>query len=194
MHSMRVVLQQQIREKNAMIDKVLSQVNPGPTMPTPLTLVPARLPLSEEERNKYRDVLAYIERSTTQTAARIGGDGRPKFDISALEDPSEVDSESDEDMDDVTSPKRGLSPKGDARIDSILEVAAPTGMMAIAALETRSNAATKGSVADSTSEGGSSQKSAHDGGIANEAYFLPGTLHHSLCSLSIDSCCDRPRD
>lgn len=177
---MRVVLQQQIREKNAMIDKVLSQVNPGPTMPTPLTLVPARLPLSEEERNKYRDVLAYIERSTTQAAARIGGDGRPKFDISALEDPSEVDSESDDDMEGLTSPKRGLSPKSEMRpMDSILEVAAPTGMMAIAALETR-NIAGKGSVADSsTSEGGSSHKSAPDGGIANESYFLPGKLHPS---------------
>lgn len=147
-------------------------------MPTPLTLVPARLPLSEEERNKYRDVLAYIERSTTQAAARIGGDGRPKFDISALEDPSEVDSESDEDMEGLTSPKRGLSPKGEMRpMDSILEVAAPTGMMAIAALETR-NIASKGSVVDSSaSEGGSSHKSAPDGGIANESYFLPGELY-----------------
>ncbi|EIW56374.1 uncharacterized protein TRAVEDRAFT_49201 [Trametes versicolor FP-101664 SS1] len=164
---MRVVLQQQIREKNAMIDKVLSQVNPGPTMPTPLTLVPARLPLSEEERNKYRDVLAYIERSTTQAAARIGGNGRPKFDISALEDPSEVDSESDNDMEGLTSPERGLSLKGKMRqMDAILEVAAPTGMMAIAALETR-NIASKGSVVDSsTSEGGSSHKSAPDGGPA----------------------------
>ncbi|KAI0830360.1 hypothetical protein BC628DRAFT_1408462 [Trametes gibbosa] len=172
---MRVVLQQQIREKNAMIDKVLSQVNPGPTMPTPLTLVPARLPLSDEERNKYRDVLAYLERSTTQTAARIGGDGRPKFDISALEDPSEADSETEDEMEGVATPSRGLSPKGEPRpMDSILEVAAPTGMMAIAAFETRHIAA-KGSVVESSSsEGGSSHNSAPEGGIANESYFLPG--------------------
>ncbi|KAH9886688.1 hypothetical protein C8Q73DRAFT_748860 [Cubamyces lactineus] len=174
---MRVVLQQQIREKNAMIDKVLSQVNPGPTMPTPLALVPARLPLTEEERNKYRDVLAYLERAATQAGARIGGDGRPKFDISALEDPSEVESDSEEDMGEggAASPNRGASPKGDMRpMDTILEVAAPTGMMAIAALETRSTA-NKGNVGDSSaSEGGSSNKSTVDGGIANDTYFLPG--------------------
>ncbi|KAI0369514.1 hypothetical protein BV20DRAFT_1078089, partial [Pilatotrama ljubarskyi] len=173
---MRVVLQQQIREKNAMIDKVLTQVNPGPTMPTPLTLVPARLPLTEDERNKYRDVLAYLERTATQAGARIGGDGRPKFDISALEDPSEVDSESEEEMEGVTSPKRAVSPKGETQaMDTVLEFAAPTGMMAIAALETRSTAA-KGSVAteSSASEGGSSHQSGPDGGIASETYFLPG--------------------
>ncbi|KAI8996283.1 hypothetical protein BD414DRAFT_575643 [Trametes punicea] len=173
---MRVVLQQQIREKNAMIDKVLSQVNPGPTMPTPLTLVPARLPLTEEERNKYRDVLAYLERAATQAGARIGGDSRPKFDISALEDPSEAESDSDDEMaDDATNLNRAVSPKGELRpVDSILEVAAPTGMMAIAALETRSTAP-KGSITDSSaSEGGSSNKSSIEGGIASDTYFLPG--------------------
>ncbi|CDO75998.1 hypothetical protein BN946_scf184780.g5 [Trametes cinnabarina] len=174
---MRVVLQQQIREKNAMIDKVLSQVNPGPTMPTPLTLVPARLPLTEEERNKYRDVLAYLERAATQAGTRIAGDARPKFDISALEDPSEVESDSDEDLvDGAISPNRAVSPKGsDMRpMDSILEVAAPTGLMAIAALETR-NTVFKSNPADSSaSEGGSSGKSSFENGIASETYFLPG--------------------
>ncbi|KAI0633110.1 hypothetical protein C8Q77DRAFT_871216 [Trametes polyzona] len=170
---MRVVLQQQIREKNAMIDKVLSQVNPGPTMPTPLTLVPARLPLSDEERNKYRDVLAYLERSTTQAAARIGGDGRPKFDISALEDPSEVDSESEDEMEGVTSPGRAVSPKSDSRpMDTVLEVAAPTGIMALAALETR-NITSKGTVTESSASD-NSHGSVHDGGISNESYWLPG--------------------
>ncbi|KAL7278771.1 hypothetical protein ACG7TL_007779 [Trametes sanguinea] len=174
---MRVVLQQQIREKNAMIDKVLSQVNPGPTMPTPLTLVPARLPLNEDERNKYRDVLAYLERAATQAGTRIAGDGRPKFDISALEDPSEAESDSEDEMvDGATSPNRGASPKGSEMrpMDSILEVAAPTGLMAIAALETRS-IAPKGSAPDSSaSEGGSSGKSSVENGIASETYFLPG--------------------
>ncbi|KAI0673211.1 hypothetical protein C8Q78DRAFT_708520 [Trametes maxima] len=173
---MRVVLQQQIREKNAMIDKVLSQVNPGPVMATPLTLVPARLPLNEEERNKYRDVLAYLERAATQAGPRLGGDGRPKFDISALEDPSEMDTDSeDEAGEGASSPTRALSPKGDTRpMDTILEVAAPTGLMAIAALETR-NTATKGPVPDSSgSEGGNSNTSGHDGGIASDTYFLPG--------------------
>ncbi|KAI0772374.1 hypothetical protein BD413DRAFT_603880 [Trametes elegans] len=171
---MRVVLQQRIREKNAEIDKVLSKVNPGPTMPTPLTLVPARLPLSEEERTKYRDVLAYLERTATQAGQRIGGDNRPKFDISALEDPSEAESDSDEEMvEGVVSPSRAVSPKGDHRpMDTILEVAAPTGLMAIAALETLNT--TGKSIADSSSSE-SSHKSIPEGGIASETYFLPGS-------------------
>ena len=66
-----MVLRQQIREKDAMIDNLLNQVNPGPTMATPLTLVPARLPFTPKERTEYRDILTYLERAAQQ--AGFGG-------------------------------------------------------------------------------------------------------------------------
>ena len=115
-----MVLRQQIREKDAMIDNLLNRVNPGPTMATPLTLVPARLPLSAKERAEYRDVLTYLERAAQQAGQRFMGDGRTKFDISALEDVmSEDESESEEDApglgvpEGLLSPKRAVSPRGE---------------------------------------------------------------------------------
>ena len=199
-----MVLRQQIREKDAMIDNLLSQVNPGPTMATPLTLVPARLPLTPKERNEYRDVLTYLERAAQQAGQRFMGDGRTKFDISALEDVmSEDESDSDEDMAEATgagghggaggaggagagaggagaggaggamSPRRGGSPKSEQvqPMDTILEVAAPTGIMAAAALH-HSRTAGRSAV-DSASESSGSQP-AGEAGVASELYFLPG--------------------
>ncbi|KAI0744472.1 hypothetical protein C8Q76DRAFT_605763 [Earliella scabrosa] len=168
----RMVLRQQIREKDAMIDNLLSQVNPGPTMATPLTLVPARLPLTPKERNEYRDVLTYLERAAQQAGQRFMGDGRTKFDISALEDVmSEDESDSDEDM--AEAPGAGGSPKSEQvqPMDTILEVAAPTGIMAAAALH-HSRTAGKSAV-DSASESSGSQP-AGEAGVASELYFLPG--------------------
>ncbi|KAI0758853.1 hypothetical protein C8Q74DRAFT_1372764 [Fomes fomentarius] len=172
----RMVLRQQIREKDAMIDNLLNQVNPGPTMATPLTLVPARLPLTPKERTEYRDILTYLERTAQQAGQRFMGDGRTKFDISALEDVmSEDESDTDEDMgvEGSTSPKRVSSPKTDAvqSVDTILEVAAPTGIMAAAALQNSRTGAK--SVQDSSSESSASQQGV-DAGVAGDSYFLPG--------------------
>ena len=194
-----MVLRQQSREKDAMIDNLLNRVNPGPTMATPLTLVPARLPLSAKERAEYRDVLTYLERAAQQAGQRFMGDGRTKFDISALEDVmSEDESESEEDAggpglgglpEGLLSPKRAASPKGEQvsqsqhqhqhqPMDSILEVGAPTGIMAIAALQHMGKNAK--SVPDSASESSGSKES--DAGVAGEAFFLPGESCHGLCS------------
>ena len=193
--SVRMVLRQQIREKDAMIDNLLNRVNPGPTMATPLTLVPARLPLSAKERAEYRDVLTYLERAAQQAGQRFMGDGRTKFDISALEYVmSEDESESEEDAggpglgvvpEGLLSPKRAVSPRAEQAagsqhhtqhqhqhqpMDSILEVGAPTGIMAIAALQHMGKNAK--SVPDSASESSGSKES--DAGVAGEAFFLPG--------------------
>ncbi|RDX49727.1 hypothetical protein OH76DRAFT_1482841 [Lentinus brumalis] len=170
----RMVLRQQIREKDAQIDNLLNRVNPGPTMATPLTLVPARLPFTQKERAEYRDVLTYLERAAQQAGQRFMGDGRTKFDISALEDVmSEDESDSGEEMaEGLTSPKRGTSPRNEqSRMESILEVAAPTGMMAAAALQNWG--ANAKSLPDSASESSGSKDSA-DAGVAGEMYFLPG--------------------
>ena len=186
-------LRQQIREKDAMIDNLLSQVNPGPTMPTPLTLVPARLPLSQKERGEYRDVLAYLERAAQQAGQRCAGDGRAKFDISALED---VVSDDEDEEDEVLSqgagaaadppsaasnaqrgspsPKRerGPSPKlvDTPSIDPIWEAGAPTGLMAQAALQQHKTA---GNV-ENSSDSASSQSGPVEAGVAGDLYFLPG--------------------
>ncbi|PIL25701.1 transcription factor [Ganoderma sinense ZZ0214-1] len=167
--AMRVVLRQQIRDTDAMIDSLLSRVNPGPTMATPLTLVPARLPLSSEERTsiEYRSILTYLERATQR--------GGQRFDISALEDiPSEDDSDADSDMENVASaasPVRGSSAERAVQpVDSILEVMAPVGIMATAALQS-SRAAASAVPDDSSSDSGHSHESK---GVASENYFLPG--------------------
>lgn len=174
LHSMRRILQQQIREKDAQIDKVLSKVNPAAS--TKLTLMPERLPLSEEERNKHRDVLAYLRRSRIPAASRVADDDRLKFDISTFEDYAEVDSDFGPDSSDpydvqcLTSFGRGLSHEdGSFSINSILERAAPAGIMAKAALETGS------------ARNNMAQFSACDGNTAIESYFLPGTSHSDLC-------------
>ena len=209
-------LRQQIREKDALIDNLLSQVNPGPVSATPLTLVPARLPLSQKERGEYRDVLAYLERAAQQAGQRVLGDGRAKFDISALEDVvSEDEDEDDEDsaMPVDGSPKspgegprtaasasperkrdrdreRAASPRGagvdavaaavnaaaTAPVQSILEVGAPTGMMAQEALQLGLKCGAANTTAnESASEAGSTQSGgAVDAGVAGDRYFLPG--------------------
>ncbi|OBZ74264.1 Protein priB [Grifola frondosa] len=172
---MRMVLRQQIREKDAMIDTLLNQVNPGPVMATPLSLVPSRLPLTTEERSAYRDVLTYLERLTAQNSARFMGEGRAKFDISALEDVSEESGESDDEAPDgVTSPRRASSPRVGIthQVDTLLEASAPTGMLASASLQ--HSRATAKSTVESTSDGASSHNSSAEGGIASETYFLPG--------------------
>ncbi len=170
-----MVLRQQIREKDAQIDNLLNRVNPGPTMATPLTLVPARLPFTQKERAEYRDVLSYLERAAQQAGQRFMGDHRTKFDISALEDVmSEDESDSGEEIaEGLTSPKRGASPKNEQShsMESILEVAAPTGMMAAAALQNWGSNAKP--LPDNASSSSGSKDSA-DAGVAGEMYFLPG--------------------
>lgn len=190
-----MVLRQQIREKDAMIDNLLSRVNPGPTMATPLTLVPARLPLSSKERTEYRDILSYLERAAQQAGQRVLGDGRTRFDISALEDIiSDEDSDTDEDManvaaaaaagtggaaapqttDGTASPVRGTSVERTVKpVDSILEAMAPTGIMAIAALQ--SNRAAASAMPDDSST--DSAHSHESKGVAGESYFLPGAYY-----------------
>lgn len=190
----RMVLRQQIREKDAMIDNLLTQVNPGPAMATPLTLVPARLPLTPKERTEYRDILTYLERTAQQAGQRFMGDGRTKFDISALEDVmSEDESDTDEDMgvEGATSPKRVSSPKTDAvqSVDTILEVAAPTGIMAAAALQNNRTGAR--SVQDSSSESSASQQGV-DAGVAGESYFLPGAFGRSTTYFRISLSLTQP--
>ncbi|KAI1785437.1 hypothetical protein LXA43DRAFT_899849 [Ganoderma leucocontextum] len=184
---MRMVLRQQIREKDAMIDNLLSRVNPGPTMATPLTLVPARLPLSSKERTEYRDILSYLERAAQQAGQRVLGDARARFDISALEDIiSDEDSDTDEDMvtaaaaaaasapqggDGAASPVRGSSVERAVQpVDTILEAMAPTGIMATAALQS-SRAAASAMPDDSSTDSAHSHESK---GVAGESYFLPG--------------------
>ncbi|TBU52135.1 hypothetical protein BD310DRAFT_832860 [Dichomitus squalens] len=180
---MRMVLRQQIREKDAMIDNLLSRVNPGPTMATPLTLVPARLPLSSRERAEYRDILTYLERSAQQAGQRVLGDARARFDISALEDipGSDEDTESEEDIvanataaqegkDGSVSPKRAGSVEHMQPVDTVLELMAPTGMMAAAALQT-SRAATNAKPDTASDSSGDSHRSK---GVAGDEYFLPG--------------------
>ncbi|KAH9914089.1 uncharacterized protein BXZ73DRAFT_92869 [Epithele typhae] len=186
----RMVLRQQIREKDAMIDNLLSQVNPGPTMATPLTLVPARLPLNQKERADYRDVLSYLERSSQQANQRLMGDQRVKFEIAALEDVvSEDDSmTSDDEAGGAGSHAGSSSPKREREssptlratesvppraVESILEPGAPTFIMATAALQNARKPVPTESASDSTSSAAGAASNV-EAGVAADNYYLPG--------------------
>ncbi|KAM5540997.1 hypothetical protein V8D89_005308 [Ganoderma adspersum] len=174
--TMRVVLRKRIRETDAMIDSLLLLVNPGTTMATPLVLAPARLPLSSQERTEHCDVLSYLERAAHQGAQR--------FDISALEGGVSEDSDTDEDVGMASggavspvpgnlSPTNGRAGPVQPPVDSSsLEVMAPMAIMATAALQSGSTAAS--ALPDDSSTDSAHSHLSNLKGIAGEGYFLPG--------------------
>ncbi|KAI0073211.1 hypothetical protein K474DRAFT_1603752 [Panus rudis PR-1116 ss-1] len=89
---MREVLQKQIREKDSMIDNLLQQINPTPSLATPLSIVPSRLALTEAQREQYRDVLSWFEKAQSG----VKGDLREKIDVSPLEEGYEEGADSDD--------------------------------------------------------------------------------------------------
>ncbi|KAI0651059.1 fungal-specific transcription factor domain-containing protein [Trametes meyenii] len=171
---MRTTLQQQIREKTAMIDKVLKQVNPGPIIVTSLALVPARLPLNEEERSQHSDVLAYLERAASQPSTSHDGSYASKFDLTTLEGAAERDIDSEDEVRENAS-NRTITSKGDVRaVKTTLEATAPTGLIATVALEAR-DAAAEGTVSRlSSDDEDTSDTSGVDCDSTSDTYFLPG--------------------
>lgn len=163
---MREILQKQIREKDAMIDTLLQQLNPKPSLCTPLTLVPSRLALTDSQRAAYHDVLSWFEK--VQSGARV--DGKEKIDVSLLEDGYDEGLDSDNEgnspdvHDNLPAPQPHLLPGGSA----------PAGLLASAALDSDSAIASPPSPEMSLKQEEETQDLKVEKGIGSKTYFQPG--------------------
>lgn len=175
--SLRTVLRQQIREKDAMIDILLNQVNPGPTVSTPLTLVPSRLSLTDAERSAHREVLSWLEKAATQSSGKSTAELSRRFEIATLEDDSDLDSLEDEEEDhEMDASGRPSAPVSSHQIRTVIEETTPAGLLANASLRhARVTSGTTPSATNSNSDG-NSNKDTHvtELGPGSENYFLPG--------------------
>ena len=165
---MREILQKQIREKDAMIDTLLQQLNPKPSLCTPLTLVSSRLALTESQRAAYRDVLSYFEK--VQSGARA--DGKEKIDVSVLEDGYDegLDSDGEGNHADIpdtpNAPQPHLLPGGSA----------PAGLLASLALDS-DRATSSPPSSDVPSKDDEETKDLKiEKGIGSKKYFQPGKI------------------
>lgn len=165
-----------------MIDVLLNQVNPGPTVATPLTLVPSRLSLTPAERAAHRDVLSWLEKATASgSGGKSAAELSKRFEIASLEDEEELESDDSEDDDDdgKDSNRRNSPPRlSSHQIQTLLEESTPAGLLANASLQhVRVTTSTTGTPSGSNSDGSSSKDTAStELGPGSENYFLPGTL------------------
>ena len=170
---MREILRKQIREKDAQIDNLLAQLNPAAPTATPLALNVAKLALTPEQRAAHRDVLAYFEKSQ---GVRSGE--RTKIDVSTLDDESDYDSDEDTlscgdaDVEDISGSIHQLH---------LPTRCTPTGMIAKAALESRSRSRMPSPDASAgRTDSDSEDPVAAEGGIGNLSYFEPGRPYFGL--------------
>ncbi|KAH8092166.1 hypothetical protein BXZ70DRAFT_898356 [Cristinia sonorae] len=165
---LREVLQKQIREKDARIDELLSQMNPTPSLTTPLSIIPSRLALTDSQRCTYRDALAWLEKAQSSSKTDL----RAKIDVSFLEDGSDSDLDSEDDKmsvdDDVPSTSRRS-----VRFSHLPGAAAPAGVLAAAALESNRGKSPM-RVSPLPEEPEDSQDLKIEGGIGSKSYFQPG--------------------
>jgi hypothetical protein len=166
--SMREILRKQIKEKDAMIDSLLARLNPTSSTFTPLSIIPSRLALTPEQRIAYRDVLAYYDK--TAGSSKSIPDGSRKYDLSALDDDLDYESETEESsgVEDLQESTNAL------HIHPLPAVEAPSGLVAKTVLESRVGSP---ALSKEHSSSGSSQveaASASEEGIGSLAYFEPG--------------------
>lgn len=167
---MREILQKQIREKDAMIDSLLFQVNPKPSLSTPLTIVPSRLALSDTQRIVYRDVLTWFEKAQSGTR----GDGREKIDVSALEDGYEEGLDSDDEVNHDASQDTDACAAALARQLRFLPgPSAPAGLLVSAVLDSTQFEEAP-SLSAGSEEGEELQDLKVEQGIGSKLYFQPG--------------------
>ncbi|KAI0791090.1 hypothetical protein C8Q75DRAFT_816566 [Abortiporus biennis] len=162
---LREILRKQIREKDAKIDELLSQLNPTPSLATPLSIVPSRLSLTDSQRNMYRDVLVWFEKS--QSGAK--SDVKSRIDVSFLED-SEDEFDSDDEMS-LGDENQASSSKALSRsFGSLPGSSAPAGLLVNAVLDIQRQL-TPGKDAEMEED---SEDMRIERGIGSKTYFQPG--------------------
>jgi hypothetical protein len=173
-HRMREILRKQIREKDAMIDDLLAKLNPASSMCTPLSINPSRLALTAEQRSRYRDVLMYLDKG--QNTGKASGEAvRQKIDVSLLDEEYDYESESEACSSGIDELQESTS---SLHIHPLPAKRAPAGVLASAALETRSlsRASSPAPGGEPASSESSFQDELTEGGIANLSYFQPGAF------------------
>ena len=147
-----------------MIDELLNQLNPAPSLATPLSIVPSRLALTDSQRHIYRDVLAWFEKS--QSGAK---DNKGRIDVSFLEDGSDDDFESDDEQSqsEDTQPAVGFS----QQLRSLPGSSAPAGLLVTTVLESQRQPSPTGETGNQDAEG---KDLRIERGIGSKGYFQPG--------------------
>ncbi|KAA1475932.1 hypothetical protein DENSPDRAFT_874330 [Dentipellis sp. KUC8613] len=184
---LREQLVKKIREKNAAISDLLSQLHCASA--TPLAVSPARLPLTDSEREACGAVLDWLDKRHTARA-----DKNTAFDMAELDDDGGDLSDSDGDDETASSddsmhahmhmPVDGATPATHLapHVYPLPDATAPIGFLASCAL--RYGGASPGCAAvkadpDRDSDDSSSSSAAAHGygiGIANDTYFRPSPL------------------
>ena len=194
--SKREFLLAQLRQKEAIIDSLLKQIN-NPAHRTPLNLAlpsqPAHSGTPEPAANK--DVLAWIEKiqgASVRTAGAGGGAGAFSLDARAENDDTfdeeaddddgagagdnDADQEADADLEQPEKEKK-------SKLHSLPEEAAPLGL--IANLSLRNTTPRKPSMGTSDAASPAAvdaaspdqrEENENDVGVASATYFLPGLL------------------
>lgn len=153
-------------------------LNPASQSATPLSINLPRLALTPEQRTQYREVLVYLDKSQGGSARSTSGEAKHtvRLNVSELESEWEEEDEDDEGsgVDELQESTALL------HIQPMPERNAPVGMMAQAALESRSSLSRMSSpasnIAPSSSDGDQqTREETSGGGIGNADYFSPGT-------------------
>ena len=173
---MRDILRKQIREKDEMIDQLLSRLNPSPSLATPLTIVPSKLALTPAQRLTHQNVLSWLDKH--RTGSKAVGDPKSKVDVSALEDEPVSEDEGEDDSEDGDLVEDEATAVLLRQLDFTPAGPAPAGILASAALscsrhESPTSSSSKGPDEDS-------RELRIEGGIGSKSYFAPGTI--PMCS------------
>lgn len=159
--SQRENLLRQIREKNETISLLLNQLR-STSVTTPISINAARIALKPAERERYGEVLSWIERRhavSTQASEKAC----VAYDTSQLEDEDMYSSSEDEDENDEDGHEKAVvraSPSpGSPRIAALPENSAPLGFLA--------------SVSSQWNRRSPSPVGVDVFGIANKRYFQP---------------------
>ncbi|TCD60645.1 hypothetical protein EIP91_009746 [Steccherinum ochraceum] len=169
---MRDILRKQIREKDAMIDQLLGRLNPSPSLATPLAIVPSKLCLTPEQRQRHQAVLAWLDKH--RGGSKNATDPRAKIDVSALEDEPCSDESGEEDDDEDDEEGDEFAAAFLLQLDFTPAASAPAGILASTALL----CSRRCSPTPASPEGEPSEEDSRDlkveGGIGCRTYFAPG--------------------
>ncbi|KAF8530244.1 fungal-specific transcription factor domain-containing protein [Hysterangium stoloniferum] len=179
----REYLLAQLRQKEAIIDSLLRQIN-NPLHHTPLNLaLPPNSHHPSPEPTVNKDVQAWIEKiqGSVRTAGGGGGknaftldkraEGEDTFDEDEDEDGGAVDeNEGDEEADEPVDKEAAPVRKG--KLHCLPEEAAPLGLIANLSIRGANSAPRKQSVESRGGEGDAENE--NDVGVASATYFLPG--------------------
>lgn len=158
------ILRKKIRQKDAEIDDVLNQLNPAPSLATPMSIVTSKLTLTESQRTTYKSALSWLEKP--QNASKGQGDPRAKVDISTFDD-SDMDSDGESSDDQIESP---------IEMGPLLGRFAPAGLLVRTAIESGTRCSADATSSTSNTGVEDSIDRSIEAGVGSKDYFQPGEV------------------